>query len=229
MKLYTIGCSHTHYVWPTYSDILSQEYDEYQNWGSSGIGNYAIMHRVIEMSELYKSGDTFIIQWTYPTRFDFHIPEQGWYQGGNLANDFDTVQNVINRFAFDPDSYEWQTQNFIELTRSYLTSKNIRFRFIAPDFDTGDTLPQLNIMDTFDIPKRRFIHVRPDSALAAEDHHWTPKHHLKYLESAGFTITEKMLNYIDKAETLLDEITNWKQINRNMRIKGLLQHHVYGR
>ena len=32
MKLSVIGCSHTWYVWPTWADILSQEYDEYENW-----------------------------------------------------------------------------------------------------------------------------------------------------------------------------------------------------
>ena len=28
MKLTVIGCSHTYYVWTTWADILSQEYDD---------------------------------------------------------------------------------------------------------------------------------------------------------------------------------------------------------
>jgi len=228
MTLFVIGCSHTHYVWPTWADILAQEHDEYQNWGSSGIGNFAIMHRVIEMAEHYKFGDKFIVQWTYPTRFDFHRANAGWYQGGNLSNLADDVQHMITQVAYDPDSYEWHTQNYIELTKAYLNQEQVDYDFIAPDYKPG-YLPPLNIMDEFDIPKRRFVHVRPNEPIASEDLHWTPKHHLKYLENAGFTITQKMLQYVNGVEETLDDISNWKQINRNMRLKGYLQEHAYGR
>ena len=49
--LYAVGCSHTRYCWPTYADILGQEYDKFENWGQSGFGNLAIMHRALEIAE----------------------------------------------------------------------------------------------------------------------------------------------------------------------------------
>ena len=64
-SLYVIGCSHSRYVWPTYANILGQEYDNFYNWAGSGFGNYAIMHRAIEVSKLMKPEDDLIIQWTF--------------------------------------------------------------------------------------------------------------------------------------------------------------------
>ena len=228
MKLSVIGCSHTWYVWPTWADILSQEYDEYENWGSSGIGNFAIFHRCVEIADQYKQGDKVIVQWTYPNRFDFHKRGAGWYQGGNLANLHDHVQQVIAQVAFDEDSYAWQTENYIKLIKKYFESKSIDYDFIAPDYKPGNLQP-LNVMDTFDIPKRRFIHVRPNQMLKDEDHHWTPAHHLQYLESSGFTITQKMLQYVKNVEKELDDISDWRYINLKMQEKGYLRTHAVGR
>ena len=53
--------------------------------------------------------------------------------------------------------------------------------------------------------------------------------HLKYLENAGFTITEKMLQYTNNVESLLDEITDWKWINHRMVEKGYTERGDYGR
>ena len=52
--------------------------------------------------------------------------------------------------------------------------------------------------------------------------------HLKYLENAGFTITEKMLQYTNNVESLLDEITDWKWINPMVE-KGYTERGDYGR
>ena len=42
MKLSVIGCLHTWYVWSSMGRYPAQEYDEYENWGLCGIGNFAI-------------------------------------------------------------------------------------------------------------------------------------------------------------------------------------------
>lgn len=237
--LYAVGCSHTRYCWPTYADILSQEYDRFENWGQSGFGNFAIMHRALEIADKMDVDDTLIVQWTYPTRFDFHRKGDGWYQGGNLAHNFDQVQDTINKYAWDPDSYQWHTETYIKLVKQYLDINVCNYHMIATDFDlqeivefpdTNNVLPNLEIMKGFDIKHRKFVNVRPDSnPLPDFDHHWTPKHHLKYLENAGFTITEKMLQYTNNVESLLDEITDWKWINHRMVEKGYTERGDYGR
>ncbi len=237
--LYAVGCSHTRYCWPTYADILSQEYDKFENWGQSGFGNFAIMHRAMEIADKMDHEDMLIVQWTYPTRFDFHRKGDGWYQGGNLAHNFDQVQDTINKYAWDPDSYQWHTETYVKLIKQYLDSNVCDYYMIAPDFDLqgivefpdpNNLLPNLEIMKGFDIKHRKFVNVRPDSnPLPDFDHHWTPLHHLKYLENAGFTITEKMLQYTNNVESLLDEITDWKWINHRMVEKGYTERGDYGR
>ena len=47
-RLFTFGCSFTHWSWPTWADILGREFDEYENWGQRGGGNVFIFHSLIE-------------------------------------------------------------------------------------------------------------------------------------------------------------------------------------
>jgi NAD-dependent DNA ligase len=87
-------------------------------------------------------------------------------------------------------------------------------------------------MNDLDIPHRKFLNVRPTKnpiPRLEQDDHWTPQHHLKYLEKAGFTITEKMLQYVNNAESLLDEIKDWKWINHRMVEQGYTEGGDYGR
>ena len=119
--MYSVGCSHTKYVWPTYADILGKSYDKHYNWGIPGIGNFAIMNRVIAIVDCMHPLDELIIQWTYPNRFDYHREVKGpdgirvgWYRGGNLAHDHDQVQRAINRHAFCEESYLMLSENYIQ-------------------------------------------------------------------------------------------------------------------
>ena len=229
--LYALGCSHTRYCWPTYADHLALEYDNYENWGQSGFGNFAIMNRAIEIADKATTQDLVIVQWTYPTRFDFHKEGSGWYQGGNLINNNDHIQQIVNKYAFDPNSYEWHTNTYIKLVKMYFDNKNINYKMIGADFDV-ESLPALSIMSDFDIPLRKFLNASPGRVVIPRkefDPHWTPKHHLKYLEESGFTITEKMLQYNNKVEELLDEITDWKWINHKMVQQNYIESGDYGR
>ena len=238
--LYAVGCSHTRYEWPTYADILSQEYDKFENWGQTGVGNFAIMHRAMEIADRMDHEDHLIVQWTYPTRFDFHRYGHGWYRGGNLSYNHDTVQDTINKYAYDPDSYEWHTETYIKLLKQYLEINICDYQMMATDFDlenivefpdTNNLLPKLEIMKGYNIKHKKFINVRSDvyKKLPGFDHHWTPNHHLKYLEDAGFTITEKMLQYTNKVESLLNEITDWEHISERMVTKNYITIDDHGR
>lgn len=227
--LFAVGCSHTSYVWPTYAEILGLEYDNFENWGISGIGNYAIMMRAVELANKYQEGDKVIVQWTYPTRFDFHKMNAGWYQGGNIHQNFDSIQNTVLKYVYDQNSWNWQTDVSINLIEAYYENKNIDYIMLAPDFKVG-VHPQLDIMDTFDIQKRRFINVRPTEVVGKhEDHHWTPAHHLKYLQEAGFNVTEKMKKYVEEVEKVLDDTSDWKWINNRMQQEGYITADAYGR
>ena len=71
-RLFVFGCSFTKYYWPTWADIIGQEFDYYENWGEIGSGNLRIAHRVTEC--VYKNqigpNDTICIMWSGISRED---------------------------------------------------------------------------------------------------------------------------------------------------------------
>lgn len=91
-RLFTFGCSYTRFFWPTWADILSIDYDYYENWGVPGIGNRGIMERLSEchVRNRLNKDDTVVIQWSTYLRFDWHnltaingmFP--GWQTRGNM-------------------------------------------------------------------------------------------------------------------------------------------------
>ena len=227
--LYSVGCSHTRYVWPTYADILGQGYDKFYNWGMTGVGNFAIMNRVMQIASKMHPNDELIIQWTYPARFDYHRTETGWYRGGNLAHNHDMVQDTINKYAYDELTYQMLTDNYIQLTKAYLAQHNINYKMLGADFDVGGK-PALSIAQDFNIPFRKFLNVMPGaSAIKKEtDPHYTTSHHLEYLRQSNFTITKKMLYYVEQVEELIDTLHDWKMIQYKLEQARFTQRVTYG-
>ena len=235
-RLFVIGCSHTRYVWPSYADILSLSFDQYQNWGFPGIGNFAIFHRVNEMLDTLNltEDDTIIIQWTYPHRFDFHKTPNGWYQGGNLIIQNDEVQKTVLKYAWHEDSYEMYSANYKKSIYGNLQNckATVWYTSSTPhEYTVDDWLPSLTVMDSSEYKKRRFLNANPHKpAMVVQDEHYTPIMHLDYLKQhTGFTITEKMLQYVSTAEDILDSVRDWKQIQPLMTEAGLLDRAIHGK
>jgi hypothetical protein len=126
-RLFTFGCSFTRYYWPTWADILGQEYDEFENWGNGGIGNRAILERLTEcvVNNKITADDTIIIQWSDLHRFDIHKPRpelpEGWAQGGNMLTAPDFEKSWISSI-WSEQSFVMHTLNFIKLSITLLES-----------------------------------------------------------------------------------------------------------
>jgi len=235
-RLLSIGCSHTRYVWPSYADILSAEYDYYENWGAPGIGNFAIFHRIMEIldTRMLTENDTLLVQWTYPHRFDFHKSPNGWYQGGNLAFQNDEIQETVSRIAWDETSYNMYTNNYIKSVYGILRECKATVRFTSSwphEFDVADWLPSLTVIDNLDLKKRRFLNADPNKRnQIVTDAHYTPQMHFEYLKQfTDFTITDKMLSYTSKAEEILNNVKDWSQIQPLMTEAGLIDGFVHGK
>ena len=93
-RLFVFGCSFTNYDWPTWADLLSLEFEEYQNWGLPGIGNRAIAERLSECHarNVINKDDVVIIQWSSHIRND-------WYK-----DTFNKKENAIDGWAVYHDS-----------------------------------------------------------------------------------------------------------------------------
>lgn len=235
-RLFALGCSHTRYVWPTYADIISAEFDYYENWGMPGIGNFAIFHRLIEIlnTRNLTDNDTVIIQWTYPHRFDFHKSPNGWYQGGNLIFQNDIIQKTILQYCWAEDSYTTYTNNYVQAVNKILIDCPSRIIFTSSlnhELIDDKWISSISVLENSEFKKRRFLNANPNKrGLISIDEHYTPPMHLEFLTNhTDFTITEKMLQYVSKAEDILNDVRDWKEIMPAMSDAGLLDKFVHGK
>lgn len=91
-RLFTFGCSFTHYNWPTWADLIGQEFEEYYNYGKSGAGNLYIACNLAEaiVRHNINKNDTVMIMWTNVMREDRYVG--AWISPGNIF-----TQNVYNK------------------------------------------------------------------------------------------------------------------------------------
>ena len=84
-RLFAFGCSFTNYNWPTWADIVAQEYDYFENWGKAGSGNHFIFNGLIECNQrnTFTKDDTVMICWSNVTREDRYLTKS-WLSAGNI-------------------------------------------------------------------------------------------------------------------------------------------------
>lgn len=65
-RLFTFGSSFSNYKWPTWADIVSQDYDYYENWAKRGSENRVIHASLVECIQRNNitADDTIIIMWS---------------------------------------------------------------------------------------------------------------------------------------------------------------------
>lgn len=112
-RLFTFGCSFTQYYWPTWADILAQDYKESYNWGKIGTGNKFIYQSIIECHQrnCITADDTVAIMYTSTNREDRYISGE-WLDYGNVYNGLYTDEHIEN-FA-DEDGYLMDTCTFVK-------------------------------------------------------------------------------------------------------------------
>jgi len=103
-RLFTFGCSFTHYKWPTWADILSQEFDQFENWGLAGGGNHLILYSLIESIQRQNIGhnDTVAVMFTSVGREDRWL-KGNWYTPGSVYN-CNLDEKYIQQFT-DPTGF----------------------------------------------------------------------------------------------------------------------------
>jgi hypothetical protein len=139
-RLFVFGCSYTFFMWPTWADLLSVEYDDYENWGWVGIGNRAIAERVAEAhaKHNFTTDDTVIVQWSTTLRHDWHNElavnsEPGWQTNGNAFSpkNIKFYDEAWYRKFFSERSWVMHTLNHILLTQGLLDTIGCTWRMTA--------------------------------------------------------------------------------------------------
>lgn len=131
-RLFAFGCSFTSYAWPTWADLLGTEFDYFENWGLSGIGNRAIAERIAECHARhnFNKNDLVIVQWSSHLRNDwwhqYSLPERRahWKTAGSIFNYINEPlydRKWIETFFYEP-AYVMHTFNHVALAQGLLES-----------------------------------------------------------------------------------------------------------
>lgn len=126
-RLFTFGCSFTNYHWPTWADILGQQFDVYENWGLSGAGNQFIFNSLIEcdLRNHISHNDTVAIMWSNVARDDVYYNGQ-WQLRGNAFR-WDELENNLDRVR----GYYIRDLATIHAARLLLDSWDCRYHFMS--------------------------------------------------------------------------------------------------
>lgn len=110
-RLFTFGCSFTHWPWPTWSNIIAHELAiPYQNWGLSGSGNVGIHARLTEcdLRNTFTKDDIILVVWSSWSREDRYDVKQsrnampGWSVTGDVLHSYDK-EFVDNYWSINND------------------------------------------------------------------------------------------------------------------------------
>lgn len=240
-RLFTIGCSMTRYHWPTWADIIGREFDHFENWGNSGLGNRAIAERLSELSltTTFTENDVIIIQWSEPHRFDLHkpdkFPDEPWFTGGNIFNS--PLYNAEwAGYYWNSTSYVMHTMNFINMSTAILNSLPCKWYFLSMNdlYELIEFTPELNIYlklfnDKWLPPIKPFFDQnyktkwfkKPIRKLGitthhvtVEDPHPTPIAHFDYVQQNFSNLLNMKFDqqWAEKATDLLDSVTTHEDI-----------------
>jgi len=122
-RLYTFGCSMTSYFYPTWADILGQEFSYYENWGEPGAGNTFIFNSVVEClaRNNITNNDTIIVMWSGISRIDYY--KHRWIH--STHNVLSKTNDALNC----ADGFEIMDYALIHSLEELLTAKGIPHHF----------------------------------------------------------------------------------------------------
>lgn len=85
-RAFLFGCSFTHYIWPTWADLIAKEIPETHIYAQSGAGNFYIYQALIEAIVTHKINrdDLVLVMFSNVTREDRYTRKDGWITPGNL-------------------------------------------------------------------------------------------------------------------------------------------------
>lgn len=98
-RLFTFGCSFTNYVWPTWADILADQFEQAENWGQAGASNHFIANSLVEchLRRQISHNDVVAIMWTHCERLDSY-KQKTWLTPGNAHNQTVYPKAMIDQY-----------------------------------------------------------------------------------------------------------------------------------
>jgi hypothetical protein len=129
-RFFAFGCSFTKYGWPTWADIIGDQYgDGYHNLGQFGAGNMYIFNSIMEYDQHYRfnKDDLIIVQWSGIMREDRYINNQ-WITRGMVANYY--PDDYIGYYV-DHRGFTIRDMAFIKAIKCFLDGTGCEYKFIS--------------------------------------------------------------------------------------------------
>ena len=150
-RFFSFGCSFTQNAWPTWSDCLGPNFDQYENWGFCGAGNHYIFNSVVECNQRnrFTKNDTIIVQWTSSLREDRYMDltnqfkfkdwpvtrrknTTGWITPGNITSQNFFDDDFIYKYVLGSEKgFFIRDMAYIQSIRSLLESTGCTWKFIS--------------------------------------------------------------------------------------------------
>jgi len=136
MRFFSFGCSFTNYHWPTWADIRSLDFDEFQNWGAQSAGNQHILYSLIECIQRnnINDSDTVEIMWSAINR-ETGFKDDDWvHNRGALEKSVSFINNDWfndRKQTSDTKGYTLITISLIEAVRKILDGIGCRYKFYS--------------------------------------------------------------------------------------------------
>lgn len=226
-RLFTFGCSFTEYCWPTWANILGQEFNRFENWGRPGGGNTFIFNSLMECisRRSITVDDTVIIMWSTIGREDRWVKNRGWVTLGSIYNQTEYDKNFVTKWA-DPMGYLIRDMAIISATKLVLERLGCTWHFLSlgpleyyddsknfkHDFSIHEDIKEL-YKDVLETIKPNMYEILFNSNWGSrnmykpliKDDHPTPKEHLMYLSKVlpDYLISDATLDLIEKAESMV--------------------------
>ena len=109
-RLFTFGCSFTNYKWQTWADIIGTQFEEFQNWGKPGAGNFFISSGLYECHSMNKitKDDVVLIMFSSIDRFDYINQNSDFETNGSIYGE---SHSLYGDFVFNKWSEEFGLYN----------------------------------------------------------------------------------------------------------------------
>ena len=131
-RLFTFGCSFTSYIWPTWADFVGLNFNEYQNWGNAGAGNYFISSRIYECDAVNKftKDDTVLVMFSQYFRNDMIDKESNWVNAGNIYNQTLYGHDFVTKYWSDEHGYFMTWYNILSV-KKLLDGIGCKYKFMS--------------------------------------------------------------------------------------------------
>ena len=146
-RLFTFGCSHTNHGYPTWANLLAEEFDEHYNFGLGGTGPFYLFWQIsnlIKHKDKWKLSDDdyFVFLLPEENRHDIVVEtEHGEHFITNtIQNDKEEWYTTKYKREFSPNDGLGKVTLYIESITSLLNKHNLNHKIILAlgDFNIQD-------------------------------------------------------------------------------------------